>query len=196
MSPKTFIFIGRSGCGKGTQVKNLQEKLKETDPSRNVLYVETGARFRSFFDGNSYSSKLASEVYKTGARQPDFLAVWMWSHIIVDNLKGDEHIIFDGTPRALAEAQILDTAMSFYQRKATVVYLNVSREWSEKRMTERKRVDDLRPEEVKRRLDWFDSDVYPAVEYYSKNPEYGFLDINGEQTVEKVWADISEHLGL
>jgi hypothetical protein len=47
MKLQTFIFIGRSGCGKGTQVALLQEYIKTRDHKRPILYIETGERFRN-----------------------------------------------------------------------------------------------------------------------------------------------------
>ena len=48
MELQTFIFIGRSGCGKGTQVTLLQEHFKKQDHKRHIFYIETGERFRQF----------------------------------------------------------------------------------------------------------------------------------------------------
>jgi len=199
MSPKTFILIGRSGCGKGTQGKLLQEKLVAADPSGRVFYHEMGARFREFIQKPSHTSALSKAVYERDDRQPDFLAVWIWSDIFVENLQGDEHLFIDGTPRSLPEAQVLDTALNFYGRKAKVIFLNVSRDWSKERLLARGRFDDANTERINKRLDWFDRDVLPAVEYFKQNaisqPEkYAFFDINGEQPIEKVHADIIDEL--
>ena len=117
MELQTFIFIGRSGCGKGTQVTLLQEYIRKQDQMRYVFYIETGERFRQFIKEHSLSSRLAAGIYKTGDRQPDFIAVWMWSHLLVERMTGEEHVIFDGTPRSLQEAQIVDTAITFYNRQ-------------------------------------------------------------------------------
>ena len=45
---QSFIFMGRSGCGKGTQAKLLMEYLKKIDPARDIFYLETGAGVREF----------------------------------------------------------------------------------------------------------------------------------------------------
>ena len=135
-NPKTFILMGRSGCGKGTQAKIIENLLKANDPHGVVFHLETGARFRDFVKGDSYSSKLAKVISETGSRQPDFLAVWNWAHIMVEELKGGEHIIIDGTPRSYEEALVLDTAMNFYGRERPyVIYLDVSREWSKRNLS-------------------------------------------------------------
>ena len=183
---QTFIFIGRSGCGKGTQAKLLMEHLKQVAPEHPIYYLETGAKFRDFLGAGYPSSELAKKRAEAGERQPDFLAVYMWSHLFVENVQGDEHLVLDGTPRSLLEAQTLDTALAFYGRAdAHVIYINVSREWSETRLGERGRADDA-GENVKKRLDWFDRDVLPAVEYYRSHPGHHFHEISGEQGIPDV----------
>ena len=196
MSPFTFIFIGRSGCGKGTQVELLKKYLEEKYPGPEIFYLETGDRFRSFIKGEGYSNKLAYEIYQAGSRQPDFLAVWMWSHILVDSFKGTEHFIADGMPRSYPEALALATALKFYSRRAYVVYLNVSRHWSEERLLARGRFDDQSEAEVKKRLDWFETDVMSAVQYFRMDPQYTFLDIKGEQSIEQVNTELMQQLGI
>lgn len=194
MNPKTFIFIGRSGCGKGTQVELLKKYLSEKSAETGVFYLETGARFRAFITENNATARRATVLMKESKRQPDFLAVWMWSHVLVEELteEADEskHWIVDGTPRALPEAVVLDTAMKFFERtKPFVVHLNVSRAWSEERLRGRGRADDRSEIDIARRLDWYERDVIPALEYYKINPDYHFLDINGEQPIGAVHAD-------
>jgi adenylate kinase len=191
MELQTFIFIGRSGCGKGTQVALLQEYMKKHDQERYLFYIETGERFRQFIKEHSLSSRSAAEIYKTGNRQPDFIAVWMWSHLLVERMTGEEHVIFDGTPRSLHEAQILDTAITFYNRhRPQVLYFNISRETSKSRMIARRRMDDINPEEIERRLNWFETDVIPAVNYFRNYPKYNFVELNGEQPVEVVQQEL------
>ena len=48
MTPKTYIMIGRSGSGKGTQTKLLKEYIKKQDPETEILHVESGDEFRDF----------------------------------------------------------------------------------------------------------------------------------------------------
>ena len=191
MKLQTFIFIGRSGCGKGTQVALLQEYIKKQDQKRHIFYIETGERFRQFIKEHSLSSRLAAEIYMSGSRQPDFIAVWMWSHLLVERMTGEEHVIFDGTPRSFQEAQIIDTAITFYNRERPhVVYLNIPRETSKARMIARRRIDDINAEEIERRLNWFESDVIPAVEYFRKYSKYNFIELNGDQPVEAVQREL------
>lgn len=184
----TVIFIGRSGCGKGTQAELLKNRFHRLD-SKRILYVETGERFRTFIRSKNHTSALSNDLYKHDERQPDFLATWMWTDMLIEQLEPDMHIVFDGAPRARTEAEMLTTALRFYSReKPTVIYLNVSRAWSEKRLLGRGRSDDTNLAKIDKRLDWFDKDVMPAVEYFKQDPFYRFIEIDGEQSVEEVHA--------
>lgn len=188
----TVIFIGRSGCGKGTQAGLLKDYIDDLDPDkRPILYVETGEHFRQFIRGDSFSSVLSRAVYENDDRQPDFLACSMWGNILIEELEDNMHLVFDGAPRSLPEATILSTAMEFYKRSnPTVIYLDVSNKWSEERLLSRGRSDDASLSKINKRLDWFDKDILPAIEYFEKNKQYQFIKINGEQPIEKVHADI------
>jgi adenylate kinase family enzyme len=51
-------------------------------------------------------------------------------------------------------------------------------------------------EDVLARLDWFDTDVVPAIDYYRGHRSHTFHEINGEQEIEKVFEDIVKALNL
>lgn len=191
----TVIFIGRSGCGKGTQADLLKNRIARLDPhKRQILYIETGDRFRQFIQGEGYSSKLSKEIYDSDERQPDFLACLMWGGMLVDELEPDMHLVFDGAPRSHAEALLLTTALKFYKReKPTVVYLKVSHKWAEDRLLSRGRQDDKTLAKIDKRLDWFEEDTWPAIEYFKTNKLYKFIEVNGEQPIEQVHAEIVAH---
>jgi adenylate kinase family enzyme len=190
-SPKTFIFIGRSGSGKGTQIELLKKYLEEKDPGHSSVHIETGGRFRSFIALDSYASRLSRETMEKGELQPEFLAVLMWSEEMISKINGNEHLFIDGAPRRLREAMVLDTALSFFKREhPVVVHLNVSNEWSRERLRGRGRHDDISEEEVNRRLAWFDTEVKPTIKWLEDSPNYKVIDINGEQTVEAVHEEI------
>jgi adenylate kinase family enzyme len=115
----------------------------------------------------------------------------MWGNMLLDELEDNMHLVLDGAPRALSEALLMSTAFDFYKREnPVVIYLNVSRRWSEDRLLGRGRADDRSLQKINKRLDWFDRDVIPAVDFFREDPRYKFLEINGEQTIEKVHADI------
>jgi len=195
---EVYIFIGRSGCGKGTQAKLLTDYLHQRETrqgsNRKVLYLETGQRFRDFINQGSYSSSLSRAVMEKSERQPSFLAIWTWADILVNALTGDEVLLFDGTPRSLVEAEALDTALTFYGfTKKYVVHLDVARDWSANNLLARGRKDDT-VNDINKRLDWFDRDVTPAINYYRDHADYQLLEINGQRGIDEVSADILAHL--
>ena len=191
MTPKTFLFIGRSGAGKGTQAKLLAEYLAAQDITVPVYYLETGAHFREFIKGDSYTSYCSKLMYDRAERQPDFLAIWNWADLLVKNFTNSMHLIMDGMPRSLTEAEVLRTALDFYGIKDLhVVYVNVSAEWSRGRLRERHRFDDKSEADMDRKISWFNQDVLPAIEYFKKDPSYRYIEINGEQSIEEVKEEL------
>lgn len=190
MTPQTFLFIGRSGAGKGTQSRLLQEYLKKVDPTRQCLYIQTGAEFREFIKGDSTTRKLSKEIYDKGEFQPEFLAIYMWTNVLVNKYTANEHLVFDGMARKLHEAGVLDSIFSFYKLgKPHVVYINLENGEAKKRLLARNRIDDVESE-IDERLSWFDAEVAPIVEYFRNNPRYEFITVDGAQTPEKVHEEI------
>ena len=196
-NPLTFIFIGRSGCGKGTQAELFIKSFKEKHPAEPLYYLESGKNFRDFIAKETFSSQLSKQVMQTGKLQPEFLAVWVWSHLMVKNMKEGEHLVLDGTPRKLREARVLETAFDFYGLKDVyVIHLDITREETKRRLAVRGRMDDKDPAEVEKRLDWFDNDVVPAIDYYAHNPRYKYIHINGERSIEEVHEEVVRRLGM
>lgn len=185
------MFIGRSGCGKGTQAALLTEYLQKKDQERRVFAVETGTRIRAFIaEEQGYAAELSREIYSAGGLQPGFLTAWTWSSMLIKDLHADDHLLFDGTPRRLLEAELLDSAFGFFKRETPhLIYLNVSREWAKERLLARKRMDDSK-KDIDARLAWFETEVVPAINFYKNNPRYAFHEINGEQAIEKVHQDV------
>ena len=196
MTPQTFIFTGRSGCGKGTQAELLEKILTEKSPEISVVHLETGKLFREFIVGESYTQGLSKMINKAGGLQPEFLTIHLWSDFFVKNIRENVHLITDGTPRKINEAKVLHTAFEFYKReKPKIIFLNVSRAWSKERMLARKRADDSLSD-IEARLDWFDADVVPTIDFFRDNPFYDFHDVNGERTIEEIHDDIVKKVGL
>lgn len=195
--PKAFIFLGRSGCGKGTQADLLISHLcKMGEKSCKTLHIESGSLIREFSKGDSFTQKNTNTVMSKGLLIPEAVIVSLWMNYLEENFTGSENMIFDGTPRKQREAELLDDALKFYGvEKPTVVLVNVSKDWSEKRLMGRARPDD-KPESIKRRLEWYETEVVPTMNYYRSNSYYNFIDVNGEQPIEDVHNEILAKLGL
>lgn len=200
MQPQSFIFIGRSGAGKGTQAKLLSEALTKKDPVCKILYVETGAELRKFFAGDGYTQSLTKKVIEAGYLMPEYMAVYIWSDVLVRCYTGGEHLIFDGTPRKLDEAQMLESVFPFYSLpKPWVIYLDVDHEESKRRISLRAknsgRADDSAEALEKRRVA-YENEVKPTVDWYRAHEGVKFLDVDGERAIDEIHTDIVKRLGL
>lgn len=196
MKQQTFIFIGRSGCGKGTQSDLLMDLLRKKQPEAKILYIQTGQEFRQFIQGDTITQKEAKKVYDSGGLMPEFLAIYQWVRILVEKYTGIEHILFDGTPRKIHEAGILNSIFGFYNLgKPWVIHVEVSGEEAFNRLMKRKRDDDTE-EDIKERLSWYEKEVMPTIEYYKNNPNYNYLKINGEKPIDEIHEDIAKKVGL
>ena len=190
MKPKTFIFFGRSGCGKGTQAQLLIKYLEELHAGDRVVYIETGAKLREFIKEVGLTQELTAKSMAAGGLLPSFLPIWIWTNTFIRNLSGKEHLVLDGLARRAHEAPILHDALKFYNRPSpTVIVLNVSKDWSRQRLLARSRYDD-KTKDVDTRLAWYEENVMPTIDFFRQNNYYKVVEINGEQNIEKVHADI------
>ena len=201
MGSQTFIFLGRSGCGKGTQAGKIKDYLEIKDKKREVIYLEMGDLFRKLWEKEGFTNHLSKQLMLSGELQPSFIQIFLWTRHLLENLKGDEHLIIDGTPRRLTDAEAMDSAFKFYGReKPNFVFLNVSRDWSKDRILERVkdsgREEDSDEKIIDSRLDWYEKFVEPSINFFRNNPYYNFVEINGEQSIEDVHREIISKTNL
>ncbi len=196
MTPQTFLLFGRSGSGKGTQAKLLIQYLQKKDPKNKVVYIETGAKLREFAQEVGMSAHRVADIMSHGGLLPSFLPIWIWTHLFVRNLTGSEHMILDGLSRRAYEAPILDDALKFYERpKPFVLIIEVARQSAKDHLLKRGRADDKNLD-IDARLDWYETNVIPTIDYFKKDPYYTVLTINGEQSIDAVHQEILEKTGL
>jgi adenylate kinase family enzyme len=192
---QAFIFFGVSGSGKGTQAELLQKHL-ETIDNREICNLETGKRFRELTSKETYAGQKAAEITNNGGLQPVFLSIWNWTDFFLDELKDNQHLIIDGSPRRLEEPNILETAFDFFEYKDVhIIFLNVEHGVVKDRLMKRGRHDDL-PEKIDRRLAWFQEQVLPMLAYYRASSRYHFHDVNGALNVDEVHAEVLKALTL
>lgn len=189
MNQTAVIFIGRSGCGKGTQSGLLTDYFKTLD--KETLYLSTGNEFRKLIaEGDNFTSKKVDEIYESGGRHPDFLCITIIGNFFKNNFDINKNIIMDGGLRSLNEAETVADVFDFYEIKnAYVFHLDVSHQWSVDKMKNRNRDDDnMEIFEAKKK--WFNEEVVPAIEYLAHDSRFKYYKINGEQSVEQVHSDI------
>lgn len=192
----TIILLGSQGSGKGTQAHLLVRKLTEKDPKHSVFNFESGASFRELMSGTSYTAELVKKRLNSGEILPDFFPVWMWTDAFMKNLDHGEHLILDGFPRTVVQAQLLQETFSFYEREQIfVIDLEIDRAIAVERLLARGRDDDTR-EGIEKRLSWHDVQVKPVIEFYKKQPGVTYIAIDGAQSVDAVQHDICQALNL
>lgn len=194
MEKQFFIFIGRSGGGKGTQATLLKAYLEKKGYEK-VNHITTGSGFRAFVQSDNHVAALARQVNERGELQPEFLAVWNWANIFITSLQGGETIILDGAPRKPFEVHVLHSAIHFLgYEKPVVIYLDVSETVSREHIKMRNREDDRNEREVANKMDWFMSDVLAALDVYRNDPRYHVIHVNGNQTIDEVHKELIEKL--
>lgn len=194
--PLSVLFFGSQGAGKGTQVKMLMEHLKKTQPERGIIHIDMGAELRALRDTGSYTGKLTGSVIDQGNRMPDFMAIYLQTKKIAENLiAGDEHIIADGLARGPEQTAAFDDAMKFFGRDDfTIVSIELTEASVMQRLLARGRNDDTE-EAIKKRLAWYHSDVIPQLELL-KSRGRKVVSVDGEPDVDTIHANILQQLGL
>ncbi len=196
MNQSAYIFIGQSGCGKGTQVELLIDALATIDPERSVLRLETGKRFRELIKTDLFTAQKTKAMMEEGKLPPPFLGIHAWTHFLIEDYDGKSHVIMDGTPRVPDEVPVLLSAAAFYEWETHVIFLDVGDEWSYDRLKGRGRADDLDEKKVWSRIEWFHQSVVPTIELLRTSPLVHFHRIHGEQTIEEVHKEIIESLDI
>ncbi len=195
---KAFIIMGRSGCGKGTQIDLLKAYLLEKDNKRQILHVESGAFLREFVKDVSYTPAKIKTILDSGLLVPESVVVYLWMDYLVKNFTGSENLIFDGCPRKIDESKMLIDALKFYGiEEPVIIYMNVSEAWAMDKLLNRNegRKDD-NEKSIKNRMEYFKTDVAPVIEFLKNHKNCTFVDVNGEQPIEDVHNEILAKLGL
>ena len=197
MQSKTIIFIGPQGSGKGTQIQLLSKALKQAQPDRPVLDIQTGRRFRALAaKGEGFTEKKIFETLDSGVLQPLFLSVVLWGDALHHHADPESHILIDGFPRTVHEAHVLESALSFYRRDPlTVINLEASEDLVRERMRHRARPDDTE-NSIEARLAWYREETLPVLAYYRQRPHTSVIDCDGTKTITEVHDEILREVGL
>lgn len=186
---QTLVFLGRSGSGKGTQVELIKKMLEP------YLYIYTGDLFRALAKTDSFAGKKIKSVVDSGGLPEEWLASFLWQRELIEKFKGEENLIFDGTPRRLEEAENLDKVLEWLERKEGLraVLVNITEEEAMTRLLKRARVDDS-DESIKSRLGWFKTSTEPVVDYYEKSGR--LIRIDGMGSIEEIHQRIIKAINL
>ena len=197
MKPKTVIFIGPQGSGKGTQIEKLYKVIAEKDPLRRIVDIQTGRRFRAMTaKQETFAEKKVAKTLDTGQLQPDFLTHLLWGQAMLEQLDPNSHMLIDGFPRTVPQAEVLENALEFFEREELdVINLDTPEEVVRKRMEERARDDDT-ADSIETRLKWYREDTLPVLDFYRVRPDTKVHDIDGTLDIEGVHNEILRVLDL
>jgi adenylate kinase len=185
-----ILVLGPQGSGKGTQAKLISKMY-------GIPQIATGDMARELREMDTPLGREVKQIYDRGELLSDELIVRM----IRDRLSRGDTIpgfILDGFPRNLAQAEALDELLRELDRDLDVVFdLQVADretliERMLKRAAEENRTDDT-PEAFRRRLEIYDEQTAPLVEYYRAN-QANVVGIHADRPVDGVFAEIREAL--
>ncbi len=191
--PQTFIFIGRSGSGKGTQIELVKQYLSKLNtPFKSIVM---GDIFRSFFKEPGYVKDIARDVsMKQGKFQPDFLTNALFVRSTIDILDEESVLLFDGYPRTSDQLKLIKELLNYVKREeAVVINIDVSRESVTSRMVARGRGDDNEGA-IESRLNEYDKYILPMIEEIKSDSFYKYIEIKGEGKIEEIHTDIINNI--
>ena len=187
---KKIVLLGPPGCGKGTQSKLLVEK-------DNFVQLSTGDLLRSeTSNSDSDLGKKVKYLMESGELVPDKIVI----DIIIN--KVEEHknksIVFDGFPRNLKQAEVLDSSLEkvsvkldhaiLFQIDFKILEERINNRIIETKGSEQRKDDNS--ETLLNRIEVFKSYTLPIVSYYE---EKGIISkIDGMMKVNDVYNEITK----
>ena len=206
-----IVLLGAPGAGKGTQAQMLVRDY-------GVAHISTGDLLRAAVKAGTKLGKQAKEYMDAGALVPDKLVI----DLVKERLEEDDAkrgFILDGFPRNTAQAVSLDSELSSAGIELDgALLIDVASDVIVKRLSSRRTCrscgytapagtekcphcggemyqrDDDKPETIQHRLDTYQSQTAPLIEYYGGQDK--LLKVDGDRPVDEVYADVKRELHL
>ncbi len=183
-----LVLLGAPGSGKGTQAARLRDHYR-------VPHISTGELLRAAVASGTPLGQQAKAVMESGGLVPDATVLAMLEERLTRDDTGDGFIL-DGYPRNLAQAGALDVLLQkLGQPVDRAVQLDVDSELLVARLAGRAqaegRADDT-PEAVRKRLQVYEQQTAPVIEFYRHQNKLTAID--GVGSMEDVFERIVEAL--
>jgi adenylate kinase len=181
-----LLLLGPQGSGKGTQAKLISRTY-------GIPQVATGDMIREIKELDTELGRRVRQIYDRGDLVDDATIV----ELIESRLDRGDTIpgfILDGFPRNTAQAEALDELLARLGRDLDVVFelqvadREVLLERLAKRAAEEGRTDDT-PEAIGKRLEIYDRETAPLVEYY-RSTRGNVVGIHADLPIDDAFAEI------
>lgn len=180
-----IVLLGMPGSGKSTQADLLCNNKK-------YMFFGMGDIIRDTLKKKNKVAKQIKNLVNSGNLIPFEIS----ADLLFTDIK--EHkskkILIDGFPRQIEQAYILDYFL--YSKKynlRAVLYIEISKKESYKRLYNRKRNDDTK-KVIKKRINVFYKEIKPVLERYEQKEV--LIKINGHQNIEDVYSEIIKKLKI
>lgn len=185
------VLVGPPGAGKGTQAANIVS-------ASGIPHISTGDMMRAAVSSGSELGKKAKKFIDVGQLVPDEIVIEVVEQRLsqADCVKG---FLLDGFPRTLPQALALDSLLERLSKPLDrVIELSVPEEILVKRILSRAKSGSGRSDDtedvIRLRFTVYRDQTAPLCDYYRAK---GILTtIDGELSVEEVWAKIESLLGI
>jgi adenylate kinase len=184
-----IVLLGAPGAGKGTQASRLAADLA-------IPHLSTGAMLRAEVTSGTKLGDRAEAIMERGELLPDTVIMDVMSRAL-ESSECSKGYLLDGFPRTIGQAEQLDTLLEDREESIDhVPFLKVTKSELVARLLGRAhkegRVDDSE-EVISRRLEVYDSETRPVVEFYRSR---GVLtEIEGEGSPEDVYTRLRSAVG-
>jgi len=184
---ETIFFIGKPGCGKGTQAKLLSEKT-------GWPVFSSGKLFRAIAQEDTPVGRKIKEENDAGLLQPHWFAMYLYLKSLF-SITEDSSAIFDGFNRKIQETELIADSMRWLGRPYTAIHIKVSDETVLERLEKRKSIEGREDDNVvEERLKEYEIHTIPAMEIFKKDGS--LIEIDGEQSPEDITIAIQKALKL
>lgn len=170
---KNYIFLGAPGVGKGTLASKLQE-------DKGIVHISTGDIFRANIKNETPLGLKVKSILAAGEYVTDDIT----NAIVKDRLQQEDvqknGFILDGYPRTLNQAEFLKTEGI---NITAAVLLDASDQVVIDRLVARARGADDTPEVIKHRLEVYNTQTKPLIDFYTK--ENLIVSVHSEGSIEE-----------